>query len=45
MGNNNEGIVYNLLELRDIKMGELYEINREIDKLETKINSKKRIIQ
>jgi len=45
MGEVNKEIVKSLLELRDIKMEELAEINKEIDELEDKINNKKRIIQ
>jgi len=43
MGNNNEGIIYNLLELREIKMVELFKINRKIAELEAKINRKNKI--
>lgn len=45
MGEVNIKIVKSLLELRDIKMGELFEINKEIDELEAKINRKNKIIQ
>lgn len=45
MENENVKIVNNLLELRDIKDGELTEINKEIDELEDKIKNKNRIIK
>lgn len=44
MGNNNEDVINSLLELRDIKEGELSEINKDIDELERQIKNKNNFI-
>jgi len=41
MSENKEEIIKSLLELREIKIKELWDINQEINDLETKIKQKR----